>query len=138
MEYVQNNLMEIVAILISLLSAIYARWSWNETKKANYISIHPNKMEIYDAYNDLVSYMKTAGIEVDIREVAKFYRYLEKSEFFFDNEIVNKLKAYFEICFELARLSRYCPPDKLEKVSERQDNLENEIIVMLKKVLKVL
>ncbi len=71
---------ESIAIFVSIASALFAFYTWRESKQANSISKHPMQLEIYDAYNDLVLHTKINGLGLNQAEVAKFYKY-SKYEF---------------------------------------------------------
>eukprot|EP01034_Spumella_vulgaris_P040041 gene40041-49510_t len=52
-----SDVIAILAMLVSGLSALYARWSWGEAKKANQISVLGSQREIYDAFFELKMHM---------------------------------------------------------------------------------
>ena len=97
-----------IAILISIVSVIFAFRSYIESKKANRISIHPIQIEIYDAFNDLHINFRTNKIFTDINKSTEFYKFTEKSEFYFDETLSKQLRGYFDIYRRLFILkSRY-------------------------------
>lgn len=44
----QSDYIALAAVAVALLSALYARWAANEAKRANDISVHVHKVEIYE------------------------------------------------------------------------------------------
>lgn len=140
---------EFIAILISIVSAIFALWSWNESKKANAISIHPKQLEVYDAFNELIMYVSINGTRLELEEVAKFYKFSQKAEFYFDKKFANQLNEYFEVCRKLAHLNRkylrdYNEDEKVKRVHQEQDvlfdieiELSNKIKKEFKYILKI-
>ena len=142
---------EWVAIVISIISAVFAIWSWREAKKANKISIHPKQIEIYDAFNELILYVEQEGMSLKAEEVAKFYKISQNVVFYFDEIFAKQLNRYFDVCWELADLNRKYLRDinqskdtVLKGIEEEQDmlfdeeiRLSNEIKAKFKSVLKL-
>lgn len=141
--------MEYFAIGISIISALFAFWSWLEARKANTISKHPMQIEIYDAFNELFLYMNINGTSLEMQNIAKFYKFSEKSEFYFDNKFAIQINEYFNLCRELSDLNRKYLRDKdddekIDKITQEQDILLNkeqqyakEIQKKFKNILKV-
>lgn len=44
----QSDYIALAALAVALLAALYARWAANEAKRANEISLHFKKVEIYE------------------------------------------------------------------------------------------
>jgi hypothetical protein len=44
----QSDFISLAALAVALLAALYARWAANEAKRANEISLHIHKVEIYE------------------------------------------------------------------------------------------
>jgi len=131
--------MEWLAISISIISAFFAGWSWKESKKANSISKHPMQLKIYDAFNELTFYVSINGMSLEMQEVAKFYKFSQKSEFYFDKSFAKQLKRYFDICRKLADLNRKSLRDqeddeKIEQIEREQDILFDKEIQLSKEI----
>jgi len=101
-----SETLSVLAILVAGLSAFYARHSWQEAVKANTISNHERKKEIYKSFDALKFAMLREACGINHQSVGKFYQPSRDSEFYFSEEAHNKIKRYFHICFELAELNR--------------------------------
>lgn len=55
----------IIALLIAILSAVYARWSAREAKQANRISTHQHKLEILNSFNQFCTALATHSENFD-------------------------------------------------------------------------
>ncbi len=142
---------EWVAIFISIISLLFAFWSWQESRKANKISIHPNQIEIYDAFNELMMHSDEEGMSLRAEKVAKFYKTSQIVEFYFDEVFAKQLNRYYDICWKLADLNRRHLRDReknkekeLKEIEEEQDvlfdeeiRLSNEIEAKFKSILKL-
>ena len=131
--------MEYFAIGISFVSAIFALWSWNESKKANSISKHPMQLEIYDAFNELSIYVNIHGMSLEMQDIAKFYKFSQKSDFYFDEKFATQINEYFDICWKLADLNRKSLRDqkddkKIEQIEKEQDILFDKEIQLSKEI----
>ena len=93
------------AILVAALSALYARWAWSEAHKANKISLHGHKKEIYDAFFELKMHMDQKADLAEIEHIHKFYYGSRNARFYFCGNIADKLKNYFDQCFYIADLN---------------------------------
>lgn len=134
---------EWIAIAISIVSAIFAYRSWQESKKANNISKHPMQLEVYDAFNRLVIYVQTEGVSLELLEVSKFYVSSQKSELYFDKNFSEQIKKYFEVCRKLADLNRRYWRDReknkdieVEKIYQEQNVLLDKEIMLSKEIEK--
>ncbi len=131
--------MEWLAISISIISAVFALWSWNESKKANSISKHPMQLEIYDAFNELIIYVNIHGMSLEMQDIAKFYKFSQKSEFYFDKKFAIQINEYFDICWKLSDLNRKFLRDqeddkKIEQIEKEQDILFDKEVQLSKKI----
>lgn len=93
------------AILVASLSALYTRWAWREAKKANEISIHSHKKEIYDAFLELKTHMVQKADFAELQNVSKFYLSSRNARLYFCIEIADKLEDYYNQCFYIAELN---------------------------------
>ncbi|MCS6181124.1 hypothetical protein [Shewanella baltica] len=93
------------AILVASLSALYTRWAWREAKKANEISIHSHKKEIYDDFLVLKTHMEQKADFAELQNVREFYRSSRHARLYFCIEIADKLENYYNQCFYIAELN---------------------------------
>ncbi|WP_318452345.1 hypothetical protein [Photobacterium leiognathi] len=93
------------AILVAALSALYARWAWSEAHKANKISLHGHKKEIYDAFFELKMHMEQEEDLAERDHIHKFYYGSRNARFYFCEKIADKLQNYFDQCFYIADLN---------------------------------
>lgn len=100
---------ELIALLIALLSALYARWAATEAKKANRISLHQYRKDIYDAFVHLRMHMTQYADQAAISEVNKFYHPSRNAQFYFDRELAREIEQYFDLCFGIADTSKTQP-----------------------------
>ncbi|MNR44660.1 hypothetical protein D3C85_1634300 [compost metagenome] len=68
-----SDVIALLALLVAGLSALYARWSWREARRANQISMLGHKKEIYDAFFEIKMHMTQKAEFADFGEVFKFY-----------------------------------------------------------------
>jgi hypothetical protein len=139
-----SDVIAILALLIAGLSALYARWSWRETRKANQISLHTHKKEIYDAFFELKMHMTQKAESAELGDVSKFYYPSRNAKIYFPSKLSKDIEKYFEACFWIAHKNREyggmskesreeCKPYILVE-QELGQSIENEIIGLLKKV----
>ena len=101
-----SDYVAIGAILVSLLSAIYARWTWSEAIKANNISRVNSLLALKQHYSELMK-----------KEHEKSKAWLEGNE--------NKVgDSYIEAC--LAAAADY--QQKVRQVSEQLEKLKPEML----------
>ncbi len=133
-----------LSCLVAILSAIYARWGYSETKKANKIAIHNKKLELYKSFNLLHFTISKKGVSISYADIMQFSEPSRHSEFYFSQKTSGKIKQYFDISFEISDLSRKISrknikEEKLEIYYSKQDLLfkkEFEIFQKLDKELK--
>lgn len=97
---------EAIALLIALLSALYARWAATEAKKANRISLLQYRTEIYDAFKALAMHMIQHADQAMHSEVTKFYHPSRNAKFYFDSELAKEIERYYDLCFAIADQNR--------------------------------
>lgn len=116
-----SDIIAIFAVLVAGLSALYARWSWAESKKANFISLLAERREIHRAFIELKHHMVQKGQFAISAEVGKFYWANKMAPFYFPKEIAKDLDTYYDACHWLAY---YNIPGE-EKTSEEKEKIKN-------------
>jgi hypothetical protein len=106
----------IVAILVAVLSANYAREALSASKKSNDIALHSSQKEIYDAFLALKSHMTQRADLAEMEYVGKFYQSSINSKLYFDEKLSSEIERYFKTCFKIADLNR----TKLTKEQRRE------------------
>ncbi|MBR8844732.1 hypothetical protein [Pseudoalteromonas sp. JC3] len=96
----------VIAILVAILSAHYARKALGETKRSNVIALHSSKKEIYDAFLHLKSHMEQKADGVELTAVSNFYQHYKNSILYFDEALSKDIEIYFKMCFQIADLNR--------------------------------
>lgn len=96
----------LLSLLVAGLSALYARWSWSEARKANRISLHGQKKEIYDAFFELKMHMAQKSQFADLGEVSKFYYPSRNASIYLSGELAKDIENYFAACFRIADIHR--------------------------------
>lgn len=67
-----SDLLAVAAILVSILSAVYARYSVSESKRANSIALLAERKQIFKDFYSLKSHMVAFGNSAKMKEVVKF------------------------------------------------------------------
>jgi hypothetical protein len=95
----QSDYIAIAALLVSFLSAIYARWSVREAKLANEISLHASKVAIYeevvsfsDCFRGLLSVPTSDRLQQFKRNA------VQRSELYLSNEAHLLLLEIYNFC----------------------------------------
>lgn len=87
--------------MVSLLSAIYARWSVNEAKRANEISLHAMKVAIYEevvSFSDCFRGFFTVPSYERLQQFQK--NAVQRAEIYLSSEAHQKLVEIFSHCSE--------------------------------------
>jgi hypothetical protein len=95
----RSDYIALAAVAVSLLSALYARWTANEAKKANEISLHVHKVEIYeevvsfsDCFRGLFSVPTAERLEAFKKKA------VQRAEIYLSEEGYLQLKEIYEHC----------------------------------------
>jgi len=132
------DLIAFLSFLGAALAALYARWAWAEARRANELSVHSNRMDIYRALHKLRFAVQTKGIMIEAQHVAPFYHPSREARFYFSNAGTSqKLVEYFEVCFELAECTRKLSRQNLsdtdiKKLQDAQDALSDQEQVLFR------
>ena len=94
-----------LSAMIALLSAIYARYSYSQAKKANQLVFHSLIKPIYIAFDELRIHMDLSGKYADKLTVQKFSPYKIDAEIYLDKKTYKYIHDYWEACFYMADLS---------------------------------
>lgn len=86
----------IVALVIALISAIYARRSAGSAHQANRIAIHQERLKIYKALLAHVSALSAQGVALRKDEAWQFYEPAILSKFYFKPAHSEKLVQIFD------------------------------------------
>lgn len=98
-----SEVIALLALLVAGLSALYARWSWRESTRANEISLLAHKKEIYDAFFELKMHMTQKAEVAELAEVSKFF-YPSRNASLYLPELSDKIKQFYEACFWVANI----------------------------------
>lgn len=94
-----SDLISFIAILVSALSALYAKRSVGEAKKANRISLQFQKVEIYEevvTFSDCFRGLFSVPTEKRLEQFR--LKALNLSELYFSEKIYNQLKEIYTHC----------------------------------------
>lgn len=129
----------IVALLVSALSAWYARWAVTESKKANEIAIHSEKLAIFKGFMNLKSGLSAHGGDFDEDDLFGFYRSANIAEFYFDKSISKSIQELLDIADEFIRYRRkWRRMDKEPVIPDNHDEVVNKAYDLLEQLrLKV-
>jgi hypothetical protein len=117
-----SELLALAAFGVSVLSAIYARRAIDEAKKANRLSVHDHRLEIYREFETVRFAVRSKGLGIKHIDIAGLYRPSQESAFYFPEAISAKLVEYVDTCFALAELNR-----KLQFRAELSDEEKNNL-----------
>lgn len=127
-----SDVIAFLSFLGALLAALYARWAWGEARRANELSVHSNRMDIYRALHNLRFAVQAKGVSIESKHVFPFYHPSREARFYFSKaETSQKLSEYFDVCFELAECTRKLsqpnlPDTDIEKIRNKQDELSDQ------------
>lgn len=137
-----SDVIALLALLVAGLSALYARWSWREAKRANQISLLGHRKEIYDAFFELKMHMTQKSEFAELSEVSKFYHQSKNAKTYLPSDLAKEIEKYFEACFWAADIHRkYGGISKessaeckrhIDAEKELAPKIEKEIIKLLK------
>lgn len=97
----QSDYIALAAFGVSALSALYARWAVTEAKKANKISLHAHKIEIYEevvSFSDCFRGFLTVPSSERLEKFKKLA--VQRAELYLSNEVYLQLKEIYEHCNE--------------------------------------
>ncbi|WP_139204144.1 hypothetical protein [Azotobacter beijerinckii] len=135
-----SDLIAMAAALISGLSALYARWAWNEARRANELTLLGHRKAIFDAFFHLKMHMAQKGRFASLDEVSKFYYPSRDASIYYGGSIAEKISNYYSACHKVADLARVQPLEdcEIQEVSEclrKSRDLEPEIEKAIAKIL---
>lgn len=99
------KLLALAAFGVSVLSAIYARRAIDEARKANRLSVHDHRLEIFREFDTVRFAMMREGLGIKHTDIAGLYRPSRESAFYFPEAVSEWLIEYYDTCFELAELN---------------------------------
>ncbi|HDL7463470.1 TPA: hypothetical protein PXN49_004123 [Yersinia enterocolitica] len=136
----------IVAIVISMLAVLFAFISARAAKKANIISVHGYKLDIFSAFHELSLQMGQTVENTEKAEVQKFLVHRRNAEIYFSKNLFLRISEYTDLCFYIVDLpkkqSLLTPKEKkkLKKgkkiISKSTHQLRLDIIKELQEVTK--
>lgn len=97
----QSDYIALAAFFVSVLSAIYAYRSVREAKRANDITLHANKVSIYEEVVSFSDCFRGLFSIPTYERLQQFKRNaVQKSEIYLSHEAYIKLKEIYEHCSE--------------------------------------
>lgn len=95
----QSDYIALAAVAVSLLAALYAKWAANEAKRANEISLHIHKVEIYeevlsfsDCFRGLFAVPTAERLETFKKKA------VQRAEIYLSKEVHLQLQEIYEHC----------------------------------------
>lgn len=126
-----SDVIAFLCFLCAGLAALYARWAWGEARRANELSVHSNRMNIYRALHNLRFSVQAYGVTIELKHVSAFYHPAREARFYFSKaETSQKLSEYFDVCFDLAECTRKLRRPNLldidiKRIHDKQDELSD-------------
>ena len=123
------TVISVVAALVALLSALYARWQALAAARANEIALHDSRLRVYNGLVRFRAHISARGTGIKEEEVWKFAEVAELSEFYFPGGISPRLNTVFEDALKLLSLNeqweeyRKYEPDKAKALVEQRHSL---------------
>lgn len=99
MSLTQPDYIALAAVVVSMLSALYARWAVNEAKHANRIALHIHKVEIYEeviSFSDCFRGLFSVPTEERLEAFRK--KAVHRAELYLSEEVYLQLKEIYEHC----------------------------------------
>lgn len=99
MSMSQSDYIALTAVAVALLAALYARWTANEAKRANDISLHVHKVEIYEevlSFSDCFRGLFTVPSAERLETFKK--KAVQRAEIYLSNEVYLQLQKIYEHC----------------------------------------
>jgi len=122
-----SDVIAILAALVSTLSAIYARYSWVEAKKANAINWLSYRQDIYIAFIELKDYMSVKMQNAELSEVQKFLWPKKLAALHFPAYIASDINDYYLACFQMAYYGKsQSEPNHIESYRKYR-SIENDL-----------
>ncbi len=94
----------LLSAFVAILSALYARHSVQQARRANEIALHNEKLKVFKGILDLRAKLSANGVNIKEYELFSFYEYVQLSEFYFNKRIYEKVKDYFDCAWEVVKL----------------------------------
>jgi hypothetical protein len=140
----------IIALLVAILSAIYARRAVSEAKNANRISSHQHKLVILEVARDFKHIFRTQGEAIEATLVYALLAAAGKTSLYFTRQVADHYSQYAEAAYHVliardrARSIESAGLDarnKWEEVFALVDscrNLEGDLLVQLELQTKII
>jgi hypothetical protein len=97
----QSDYIALAALAVAALAALYAKWAANEAKRANEISLHVHKIEIYEevlSFSDCFRGLFTVPSEVRLESFRK--KAVQRAEIYLSKEVHLQLQEIYNHCRE--------------------------------------
>ena len=91
----------IAALLLALLSAVYARRAAVEAKTANRISSHHHKLAILEATRDFRHIFTTQGEAIEANLIYTLYAAADKASLYFTAPVADHLSQYAKAAYDV-------------------------------------
>ncbi|MFH1718439.1 MAG: hypothetical protein ABIF19_13880 [Planctomycetota bacterium] len=125
-----SDWISVIALLLSVVSAVIAWCSVKQSKRQNEISIHNQKLVIYEEFSHLmVDLMTLGGLNVSREVLLDFYKVERLSEFYYGTELGADLANYFMQADELLRIRH-----RMHEAEKRNDpnfpEIRNKFLIL--------
>ena len=90
-----------LAILISLISVLYARHTVKEAKRSNEIAIHNECLKIFKGILQLRGELIGRGVEIKDEDLIKYYGHVQLSEFYYPKDIYKQIEDYYNTTWKI-------------------------------------
>ena len=97
----QSDYISLAALAVAVLAALYARWAANEAKRANTISLHVYKIEIYEevlSFSDCFRGLFSVPSEERLEAFRK--KAVQRAEIYLSKEVHLQLQEIYRHCSE--------------------------------------
>ena len=96
-----SELVSIVAALLAVLAALYARWQAKASERQNEIALHNERLRLYHATLHFGATLAGKGPDIADGDAWKFKESAELTEFYFNDTIYQRLNTVFNDALKL-------------------------------------
>lgn len=99
-------LANVIAVLVSIVAAVFAWKSAGEAKIANRISIHEYQKRLFEAFSATHQYLIAKGTSAEHSELLHFGPHVKTASIYVTQEISDQIEQFYDACLYLDGLQR--------------------------------
>jgi hypothetical protein len=106
LDLTKSELISLLAAVVAILAALYARWSAVQTRRANEIQLHNERLKILRGLLDFRAEITAHGDQFNYSKLLELYNHVQLSEFYYRQDLYERLNRLFEHAREIDNLRR--------------------------------